>query len=510
MTVVGDSRGAIGRPATAQASNSEMPIRVLVVDDQAELRRSVERMLTLKGMSVVVAEDGPMALSLLEKEPFDVALVDLMMPRMGGMELLERIRQEQHECEVVIMTAYGDVETAVRAVQAGAYNFLTKPFRSNDEVGHVISQAAERRNLKAHAERLEKQLASGLEGFGAMIGSSTVMKDVYRHARDVAATKVTVLILGESGTGKELTARAIHQHSPRQNRPFVAVNCSAIPEGVVESELFGHVKGAFTNATAPRAGLFEAANRGTIFLDEVGDLPPQAQVKLLRVLQEGEIKRVGSNETQVVDVRVIAATNLDLRRKIEAGSFREDLFYRLNVVAIELPPLRDRREDIPALAYHFLKKHSERVGRQVTKISPEAMAELTASPWPGNVRELENAIERAVVFCKDTVEPRNLGLASSSSSPLSVRSNGQVDSAPPVQGEAASVDLDASYREAKAKALASFERRYFTQLRESTQANVSEAARRAGLDRSNFRRAIKRAGIRWRDETDDNGPSTDA
>jgi two-component system response regulator HydG len=500
------------RPArpdlSAEPSEGEAPIRVLVVDDEPPLRRAVVRMLMANGMHVVAAEDSSRALSLLETEPFDVALVDLIMPTMGGLELLAVIKRRSPEVEVVMMTAYGDVETAVKAVQAGAYNFLTKPFRSNEEVIHIIRRAAERRNLKAHAERLERQLSASGEGFGALIGSAPIMKEVYRRARDVAATKVTVLILGESGTGKELTARAIHEHSPRKNRPFVAVNCSAIPEGVVESELFGHVKGAFTNATSPRAGLFEAANLGTIFLDEVGDLPPQAQVKLLRVLQEGEVKRVGSNETRVVDVRVVAATNLDLRRKIEAGTFREDLFYRLNVVAINLPPLRERKEDIPALAYHFLQKHAKRVGKETSKISTDAMQLLTSEPWPGNVRELENAIERAVVFCKDTVEPKHLGLSQKSPTAPPVSSDRPLESEEPSSDDGSYEFADLPYREAKEQAMALFERRYFAALRERTLSNVSEAARQAGLDRSNFRRAVKRAGIRWRDDEENAGPSS--
>jgi two-component system response regulator HydG len=455
-------------------------------------------MLAGRGMQVTTAEDGARAIELLGAEAFDVALVDLMMPKVDGLAVLSHIKAHHADIEVVLMTAFGDVETAVKAVQAGAYNFLTKPFRSNDEVGLIIAQAAERRSLKAHAERLERRLAGSTEGFGGLIGAASIMKDVYRKAMDVAATKVTVLILGESGTGKELSARAIHEHSPRKNKPFVAVNCSAIPEGIVESELFGHVKGAFTNATSQRPGLFEAANHGTIFLDEVGDLPQQAQVKLLRVLQEGEVKRVGSNETRSVDVRVIAATNVDLRRKIDLGTFREDLFYRLNVVALNLPPLRERRDDIPLLAYHFLKKHSARVGREVSKISESAMEVLISQPWPGNVRELENAIERAVVFCRDTVEPEYLGLGVVAASP-------RASVAP--QGETA-IGLpeslpDLPYRDAKAQAQAIFDHYYFSQLKVRTDANVSVAARHAGLDRSNFRRAVRRAGIKWREEDED-------
>jgi two-component system response regulator HydG len=484
-------------PSSSQTASHDA-IRVLVADDERELVSGIARMLKAHGMSVATAHDGLEALEALEAGPVDVALVDLMMPRLGGLEVLQKVRARFPDTEVVMMTAFADVETAVKATQAGAYNFLTKPFRTFDEVSLVIRQAAERRKLKALAENLERRLAATI---GGMIGSSRVMKEVYRKAMDVASTKVTVLILGESGTGKELTARAIHENSNRNGKPFIAVNCSAIPEGVLESELFGHMKGAFTNATSNRTGLFEAASTGTIFLDEVGDLPQQAQVKLLRVLQEGEVKRVGSNETRVIDTRVIAATNVDLRKKIDAGTFREDLYYRLNVVAIHLPPLRHRREDIPALAYHFLRKHAARLGREVKEIAPEAMALLMRQPWKGNVRELENAIERAVVFSKDPVSQEDLGLG------LSQDGVPQVVVPIPISSDAAGAALplglpEMPYRDAKEQALAAFEHHYFTALRERTGANVSEAARQAGLDRSNFRRAIKRAGVAWRDDAD--------
>jgi two-component system response regulator HydG len=484
-----------------QTSTQAVPddaISVLVADDETELVSGIARMLKANGMRVSTAHDGLEAMEALEAGPVDVALVDLMMPRLGGLEVLQKVRSRFPDTEVVMMTAFADVETAVKATQAGAYNFLTKPFRTFDEVSLVIRQAAERRKLRALAEDLERRLAATI---GGMIGSSRVMKDVYRKAMDVASAKVTVLILGESGTGKELTARAIHENSNRNGKPFIAVNCSAIPEALLESELFGHVKGAFTNATSTRPGLFEAASGGTMFLDEVGDLPPQAQVKLLRVLQEGEVKRVGSNETRVIDTRVIAATNVDLRKQIEAGTFREDLYYRLNVVAIHLPPLRHRREDIPALAYHFLRKHAARLGRDVNEIAPDAMALLMRQPWKGNVRELENAIERAVVFSKKTVSPEDLGLGVSQDAVPQI-----VFPTPPGEAELARA-LPASlpelsYRDAKEQALATFEHYYFSALRERTGANVSEAARRAGLDRSNFRRAIKRARVAWRDDAD--------
>jgi two-component system response regulator HydG len=467
------------------------PPRVLVVDDEPTLRRSLSRLLQSRGCNVLTADDGAQAMTVLEREHVDVALVDLMMPKVGGLELLEYVREKHDGVEVVMMTAFGDVETAVKAVRAGAYHFLTKPFRSNDEVVLTVTKAAERRRLVDRAAALEERLLQ-IEKFGELIGNSPSMQEVYRLAVGVAPTSSTVLILGESGTGKELTARAIHQHSPRMAQPFVAVNCSAIPVDLVESELFGHVRGAFTGATATRAGLFETADRGTLFLDEVGDLPPLAQVKLLRALQEGEVKRVGSNDTKTVDVRVVAATNVDLTSRIMAGKFREDLYYRLNVVPINLPALRERREDIPLLAYHFLKKYAARSNSQVTKISSDAMRLLQAQNWKGNVRELENAIEHAIVFCKDdTLQSGDLPFARGRNGAYAETGNSPVLT---LEG------LDLPYREAKEQALSTFEHAYFSALLQQTGGNVSEAARKAGLDRSNFRRAVKRAGLKARDD----------
>jgi two-component system response regulator HydG len=441
-------------------------------------------------MQVVTADDGAAAISLLKEQHVDVALIDLMMPHVNGLELLDHIKANHSGVEVILMTAFGDVETAVRAVRAGAYHFLTKPFRSNDEVVLTVAKAAERRRLLDHAAKLERRLEQ-MEKFGELIGNSPKMQEVYRLSTGVAATSSTVLILGESGTGKELTARAIHQHSSRADRPFVAVNCSAIPVDLVESELFGHVRGAFTGATATREGLFETANTGTIFLDEVGDLPPLAQVKLLRVLQEGEIKRVGANETKIVDVRVVAATNVDLRNRISEGAFREDLFYRLNVVAIYLPPLRERREDVALLAYHFLRKYAARAGRNVQKISPDAMQVLESHPWPGNVRELENAIEYALVFCRgDEILAETLPSFRAHRDIPPVREGSEMSGLVLPSGL-----LDLPYRDAKQQALETFEAAYFDAVLRRTGGNISEAARQAGLDRSNFRRAAKRVGI---------------
>jgi DNA-binding NtrC family response regulator len=478
---------------------TEQPPRVLVVDDEPSLRRSLARLLMSRGMHVLTAGDGEAAIEVLNTEPIDVALVDLMLPKVGGIEVLEHIKSGRCDTEVIIMTAFADVETAVRAVRLGAFHFLTKPFRSNDEVTLTVTKAAQHRRLLDHTAMLERRLQQ-MEKFGGLIGNSQRMQEVYQLALGVAPAASTVLILGESGTGKELTARAIHQHSSRANQPFVPVNCSAIPENLIESELFGHVRGAFTGATATRPGLFETANHGTLFLDEVGDLPPLAQVKLLRALQEGEIKRVGSNDTRLVDVRVVAATNVDLRQRIAANRFREDLYYRLNVVPIVLPPLRERLEDVPLLAYHFLQKYATRSESPVRKIAPDAIRVLQQQAWPGNVRELENAIERAVVFCRsDTVQAADLPSFGKPSSALNGFS--EVESRSQVTLQADLVNLsDLPYNEAKRRALGAFEAAYFRTVLERSGGNVSEAARQAGLDRSNFRRATKRVGVRTSDE----------
>jgi two-component system, NtrC family, response regulator HydG len=497
VTEVSIRPGELGGPSLAEA-----PPRVLVVDDEPALRRALSRLLQSAGMRVSVADDGASAMEMLATEMFDVALVDLMMPRVGGLELLAHVQKTYAGTQVILMTAFGDVETAVEAVRAGAYHFLTKPFRSNDEVSIAVSKAASHRRLLDHAVMLERRLEQ-MQKFGGLIGNSPRMQEVYRLAVGVAPTASTVLILGESGTGKELTARAIHQHSPRANKAFVAVNCSAIPVDLVESELFGHMRGAFTGATATRPGLFEVADGGTLFLDEIGDLPPLAQVKLLRALQEGEVKRVGSNDTRTVDVRVVAATNVDLKTRIDAGRFREDLFYRLHVVVIGLPPLRERVDDIPLLAQHFLRKYAERGNRKVRSFSPAALQVLQAQPWKGNVRELENAVEHAVVFCAgEEIEPSHLPLFAAPSTPPQAEASAASKPAPRLEagGELQAGLVELPFATAKAQALKHFETAYFAAVLERSQGNVSEAARLSGLDRSNFRRAARRAGVKTRDD----------
>jgi two-component system response regulator HydG len=471
----------------------ERATRVLLVDDEPDVRRSIARVLMSLGVDVMTAEDGQAALALLEAGNVDVMLVDMQMPGMGGMDLLNRVKAQRPEVEVIMMTAFANVDDAVAAVKNGAYDFLTKPFPSNDVVAMTISKAAERKQLLDRMDVLEQRLEQH-ENFGELIGNTAAMREVYRLALGVAPTSATVLVLGESGTGKELIARAIHQHSNRADRPFLAINCSAIPVDLVESELFGHTRGAFTGAVAARTGLFEAADKGTVFLDEIGDLPLQAQVKLLRALQEGEVKRVGSNETVNVDARVIAATNADLKSKIAAGKFREDLYYRLHVIVIRVPPLRKRRDDIPLLAYHFLRKYARRMSRDVGRIGVEAMRLLREQKWPGNVRELEHAIEHAVVMAKgQTIMPGDLPDQQSSTSLDEEASTAPADRDGLSNALGRLTDLP--YPKAKKQALAIFEQAYLEAVLRRTGGNVSEAARQAGLDRSNFRRVLKKADI---------------
>ena len=461
-------------------------IRVLVVDDEPRLRRSIVRILMSRGFHVDTQGDGKTGLLHLQTNDVDVALVDMMMPNMGGLELLRRAKEKRVPTEIIMMTAFADVESAVSAVKAGAYHFLTKPFQSNDAVALTVAKAAEHKRLVERTKTLEERLEAR-EQFGEIIGTAPKMLAVYRLIEGVATATSTVLILGESGTGKELVARAIHQRSSRANKPFVAVNCAAIPKDLVESELFGHVRGAFTGAQNARAGLFETAHTGTIFLDAVGDLPPLAQVTLLRTLQEGEVKRVGSDETRTVDVRVLAATNVDLNQKIATGAFRKDLYYRLNVIAISLPSLRERAADIELLAYHFLQKYSRRMARDIKRVSPEAMAQLRAYAWPGNVRELEHAMEHAVVLAQgEAILPQDLPI----SRPPATE---HPPSMAPAQARPVLPEADMPYGEAKRRAMDRFDRAYVAELLRRTGNNLSEAARQAGLDRSNFRRIVRKA-----------------
>jgi two-component system NtrC family response regulator/two-component system response regulator HydG len=370
--------------------------RIVVIDDEVNAAAALETLLREDGYDVARAHDGRTGLQLLEKHDPDVVLTDLRMPGMDGIELLAKIKEMRPETMVIVMTAYGTVKTAVKAMKLGAEDYLGKPI-DVEELEVVLQKALERKGLLEEARSLRERLEHKYR-LDNLVGESPEMLSVFKTIRQVAPSSASVLLLGESGTGKELFAQALHQHSPRRSRPFVKVACAALPETLLESELFGHEKGSFTGAVYTRAGRFEAADGGTLFLDEIGDISPTVQVKLLRFLEEREFERVGGNRTFKVDVRIVAATHRDLKRKLEEGSFREDLYYRLNVIEIHIPPMRERPGDIPLLAHHFLRKYADANGKELKGISDEVLALLLSHAWPGNVRELENAMERAVVL----------------------------------------------------------------------------------------------------------------
>ncbi|MGE5570690.1 MAG: sigma-54-dependent transcriptional regulator, partial [Rhodospirillales bacterium] len=375
-----------------------MPDRILVVDDDDSLRRVTEVQLQQCGYDVLTAASGSEALDVLQKKPAGLVITDLKMPGMSGLELLRRIRAEYPEVIVVMVTAFGTIETAVEAMRAGAYDYITKPVHI-DEMRLVIERALEHVRLRQEVQELRSSLDRKY-GFENILGHSNALLSVLDMASRAAQTASTVLIRGETGTGKELLAKAIHFNSPRRQKPFVIINCGAIPRDLLESEIFGHVKGAFTGAVAHKKGRAEAADGGTLFLDEIGELPLELQVKLLRLIQQGEIEKVGAEETTTVDVRVIAATHRNLQAMIEDGTFREDLYYRLSVIPLELPPLRERPEDIPELVEHFFVKAKERHGRPDLVLRPALIPYFCGYRWPGNIRELENVVERLVVLTR--------------------------------------------------------------------------------------------------------------
>jgi DNA-binding NtrC family response regulator len=375
-----------------------IPMTILVVDDEPAQRELLGGFLAKRGWSVELAAGGMEALALLRRTPVDLVLADYRMPDLSGLELLKASQRLNPEVPVVLITAYGSIASAVEAMKAGAYDYLTKPIEL-DELAHLVHRIAERRQLLAEVQELRTQLRERFRVEG-IVGDSSQMQEVLSLVARVAPTPSTVLIRGESGTGKELIAKAIHYNSPRHDRPFVKVNVSALPETLLESELFGHEKGAFTGATERRIGRFEAADGGTLFLDEIGDLPAALQVKLLRVLQEREIERLGSQRPIAVDIRILAATNQDLERAMRERRFREDLYYRLNVFPIVLPPLRERREDLPLLIEFLLQKFAVRLGKPVMALSHQAMDVLMRYDYPGNVRELENILERAIILAR--------------------------------------------------------------------------------------------------------------
>jgi two-component system response regulator HydG len=388
-------------------TGEDIRLRVLVVDDDAAIREALSRTLEKFGYEVILAEDGQAGLDRLREGEIHILLADLQMPRLSGQELLKAAKTIAPDLEVIVITGHGSVEDAVEAMKEGAYDFITKPFK-RVQLERTIRRAAEKQALALQNRRLQARLDE-LQGAGSVVGTSPVMLKTLELVRQVAPSTATVLIQGESGTGKELIADAIHHGSPRRDRAFIKVNCAALPEQLLESELFGHERGAFTGAVARKEGRFELANGGTLFLDELGDISPAMQGKLLRVLQSGEFERVGGTRTFKVDVRIVAATNRDLAALVRERRFREDLYYRLNVIALQLPPLRDRREDIPLLAHHFLRRYSAKNAKSLGGFTEETMDLLQTYAWPGNVRELENVIERAVVLARsDMITPVDL------------------------------------------------------------------------------------------------------
>jgi two-component system response regulator PilR (NtrC family) len=370
--------------------------KILVADDEQSMREFLDIMLKKEGYRVSLAANGEEVVKLVEKDIFDLVLMDIRMPRLDGISALKKIKAISPEITVIMITAYASADTAIKAMKEGAYDYITKPFKV-EEIKLIIKNALEKKNLQKE-NILLRQVVRDRYHFENIIGQSSKILDLYKLLEKVAPTKTNILVTGESGTGKELVAKAIHYNSPRREKPFVTLNCGAIPEALIESELFGHMKGAFTDAIATKKGLFEVADEGTIFLDEISELPLLMQVKLLRILQDREFKRVGGTEDIRVDVRIISATNKDLEEAVREKRFREDLFYRLNVIQIKLPPLRERREDIPSLAMHFLKKYSEELNKNIATISPESHRLLLNYGYPGNVRELQNIIERAVAL----------------------------------------------------------------------------------------------------------------
>jgi two-component system, NtrC family, response regulator PilR len=383
--------------------------KILMVDDEDSIREFFDIMLTKEGYSVTCVSSGAEALKKMEETIYDVMITDISMPQMTGLELLHKAKEITPETNVIMITAYASTESAVEAMKNGAYDYILKPFKL-DEIKLIIRKALEQSYLSKENALLKKEIRERY-GFGKLIGKSISMLKVYELIEAVSGNKSSVLITGESGTGKELVAKAIHYNSPRKDGPFVSINCGAIPENLIESELFGYIKGSFTGATNNKKGLFEIADRGTFFLDEIGELPLHVQVKLLRVLQEKTIRRIGGTEDVSIDVRIISATNKDLEAEIKGMKFREDLFYRLNVIEVKLPSLRERRDDIPLLVYHFLNHFAQEHHKVVKGISREALDLLARYDYPGNVRELENIVERAVALeTDDLIQPQNISI----------------------------------------------------------------------------------------------------
>jgi DNA-binding NtrC family response regulator len=458
--------------------------RVLVVDDDAGMCQLLKRVLEKESLEIFNVPSGEKALEILEREEFDLVIADIKLPGIDGLELLKQAKYLYPDLMVIMITAYAKIESAVEAMKIGAYDYLTKPFR-NDELRLVVAKALERQRIIEENRYLRQELSKKL-GPGNMVAVSQAMHNIFLTINQVAQTNATVLVTGESGTGKELVARAIHYASPRRENRLMTIHCSSLPETLLENELFGHVKGAFTGAHETKKGLFEVAHHGTIFLDEIGDLPLSIQAKLLRVLQEHEVRRIGGTEYIKVDVRVIAATNQDLEKAVREDRFREDLFYRLKVIPIRIPPLRERKDDIPPLLNHFLNKFNQEYHKNIKGISPKGLEALINYHWPGNIRELENLIERLVILShKDIIELEDL--------PESVlRREGSEEIR-------LSFPNRLPYRECRDRILAKFNQMIIKEKLRHTQGNITQAAKELAIERAHLQRIMRRYGLSAKD-----------
>ena len=468
--------------------------QILVVDDEANLRRVLTAQLSRDGYEVHTAPDGEAGLAVLREHHIDLVITDLRMPKMDGLELLRQALRGDPQLPVVILTAHGTVDNAVEALKTGAFDYITKPF-DQAEVRTIVKKALRTRDL-AETEATREEPREGAGARFGIIGESEAIISIYTILERVANTPTTVLITGESGTGKELVARALHENSARKERPFIKVNCAAIPKDLMESELFGYERGAFTGAVTSKPGRFELASGGTLFLDEIAEIPVEMQVKLLRVLQESEFERVGGIKTIRVDVRLVAATNRDLKREIAAGTFREDLYYRLNVVPIALPTLHERITDIPLLGAHFVDKFNARLKKHVSGIEPDAMDRLVSYSWPGNIRELENVLERAILFC-DTQRVRVIDL------PVEVREGAPESprqAVPVATGDTKDGVLTDGLKEQVKAAMSRLERELIVRALDQTGGNVTHAARLLKISRKGLQLKMKELGLREREE----------
>jgi DNA-binding NtrC family response regulator len=464
-----------------------MSARILIVDDEEIVIRSCMRILDGSEFQVEAVQDGREALRRVEENPYDVMILDIMMPNMDGLEVLRRVKETHPNVDVIMVTGLSQIDTAVQAMKLGAFDYISKPFEP-DELKLVVQRALERRRLLQENLTLKSEVSSKYR-FENIVGSSPQMQAVYRLVAQCAPTSSTVLITGESGTGKELIARAIHYNSLRKDKPFVPVDCNALSENLLESELFGHVKGAFTSAVTNKKGMFEVADSGTLFLDEIGNISMSIQAKLLRVLQEREYRAVGDTRTLIANFRLITATNKDLKAMVAAGTFRDDLFYRINIFPIHAPALRERKDDIPPLAYHFLKAFSAELGKKITDISEGALSTLVNYAWPGNVRELENVMHRAAILTNDNVI-RQAHLVN-----IVDPSRSQADLTVPRTGD----ELKRVKKAAREKSVEDIEKQFVLEALKRNDWNVTKSAEETGMQRPNFQALMKKYAIRVRD-----------